>query len=504
MNPQKPVRVRFAPSPTGRTHLGSGRTALYNYLLARQSSGQFILRIEDTDQKRYVPEAEAELMRSLRWLGLDWDEGPDVGGDYGPYRQTERRAIYDKYARQLVESRHAYYCFCDPVAEQQKAAGKERSQHRDICPYREMPLDQADNRRENGEKAVIRFKMPVEGSIKVTDAIRGDITVENQTLDDFILVKSGGLPIYHLAVVIDDHLMEITHVIRTSEWLPTFPLHGHIYKAYGWEQPVWIHPSVFLSPSGKGKLSKRESQTLEAEGKPVFLGDMARNGYLPEAVVNWAALIGWSFDDKTEFFTMETLVQSFSIEKLNPAPAALNFSKLDHFNGLHIRSLPVDDLAARIRPFFEAEGYDVADTAKLKAVAEVLQVRLSSLVEAPQKAGFFFKPLVYPETTSLLGKGMTTAQSLAMALEVQALVTSLPDFSEASANQPLRDLAESLGTKAGVIFGFLRNAVTAEKVTPPIFETMTIIGREMVLARLAHAVAILKELAAQEDGANPL
>ncbi len=503
LNPQKPVRARFAPSPTGRTHLGSGRTALYNYLLARQSGGQIILRIEDTDQKRYVPGAEGELMHSLRWLGLDWDEGPDVGGDFGPYRQTERRAIYEKYARQLVDSGHAYYCFCDPKTEGRETKGVEHRLHRDTCPYREMPLLQADARREAGETPVIRFRMPTTGTITVTDAIRGDITVENQTLDDYILMKSDGLPVYHLAVVIDDHLMEITHAIRTSEWLPTFPLHGHIYQAYGWEQPVWIHPSLFLSPSGKGKLSKRESEALEKEGKPVFLGDMARLGYVPEAVVNWAALIGWSYDDKTEFFTMDSLVKSFSIDKLNPAAAELNFSKLDHFNRLHIRALPVDVLAERIKPFLEAAGYDVSDADKLRGVAQVFQVRLDSLAEAPQKAGFFFKSEVHPDPTSLLGKGMTAVQSLEMSMKVEALVASLPDFSENSANQPLRDLAESLDTKAGVVFGFLRNAITAEKVTPPIFETMTIIGRETVLARLSKAIAILQGLSAQEMTMDP-
>ncbi|RME06718.1 MAG: glutamate--tRNA ligase, partial [Anaerolineae bacterium] len=238
-----PVRVRFAPSPTGRTHLGSARTALYNFLLARQTGGQFILRIEDTDQKRYVPGAEDELMESLRWLGLEWDEGPDIGGPYGPYRQTERREIYQQYARQLVESGHAYYCFCPPASVGDERS-KTRRKHREQCPYRELPLHEADARRAAGEPHVVRFKAPDSGSITVTDALRGDITVENATLDDVVLLKSDGLPVYHLAVVVDDHLMKITHVFRTSEWLPTFPLHGHLYNALGWEQPVWVHPSI--------------------------------------------------------------------------------------------------------------------------------------------------------------------------------------------------------------------------------------------------------------------
>ncbi|MBE9524196.1 MAG: glutamate--tRNA ligase, partial [Chloroflexi bacterium] len=258
----RPVRVRFAPSPTGRTHLGSGRTALYNYLLARQTGGQFILRIEDTDQKRYMAGAEDELIKSLKLLGLDWDEGVDVGGDYGPYRQTERKAIYQRYARQLIENDHAYACFCSPERLRTSRTARQKKGH--FAGYdgkcRDIPLAEADRRVADGESHVIRFKMPRDGSITMIDALRGEITVENKTLDDFILVKSDGLPVYHLAVVVDDHLMAISHVFRTSEWLPTFPLHGHLYRSFGWDQPIWVHPSIFLKPSGKGKMSKRDTE----------------------------------------------------------------------------------------------------------------------------------------------------------------------------------------------------------------------------------------------------
>jgi glutamyl-tRNA synthetase len=492
----KPVRVRFAPSPTGRTHLGSGRTALYNFLLARQTGGQFVLRIEDTDQSRFVEGAEEELMAGLRWLGLEWDEGPDIGGKYGPYRQTERRGIYGEYARQLVESGQAYYCFC-AQSEEKDAPDTDkrvRKQHRDICPTRELPLTEADQRVASDAPHVIRFKMPREGSVTVTDAIRGDITVENSTLDDTILVKSDGLPVYHLAVVVDDYMMKITHVIRTSEWLPTFPLHGHLYNALGWEQPVWIHPSIFLKPDGKGKMSKRDTQALVEAGKPIFLADFGKMGYLPEAVVNWAALIGWSYDDKSEIFSMDELIEKFSIEKLNPAPAALNYSKLDHFNGVYIRELEVADLAGRIKPFFEEAGYKVDNEEKLLQVTKVLQVRLAKLTDAPAMGGFFFLDEVHPDPESLVGKKMTVEQSLEMALRIETLVASLPDFGEESANQPLRDLAEELGLKAGHVFGFLRNALTAQQVSPPVFETMEIIGREKVLERIRNAIGILESM----------
>lgn len=489
----KPVRVRFAPSPTGRTHLGSGRTALYNFLLARQAGGHFILRIEDTDQNRFVEGAEEELMNGLRWLGLKWDEGPDVGGSYGPYRQTDRREIYAKYARQLVKNGHAYYCFCAAKEGDDENIKGARQQHRDICPTRELSLAEADKKVEGGEAHVIRFKMPHEGTITVTDALRGDITVENSTLDDYILVKSDGLPVYHLAVVVDDHLMEITHAIRTSEWLPTFPLHGHIYQAFGWEQPIWIHPSIFLKPDGKGKMSKRDSEALSESGKPIFLADFGKMGYLPEAVANWAALIGWSYDDKTEVFAMKELIEKFSIEKLSSAPAALNYSKLDHFNGVHIRELDVVDLATRIKPFFEDAGFDVNDGKKLQRVAAVLQVRLTKLTDAPAMGGFFFLDEVHPEPESLIGKKMTSASSLQMARRIEAIVEALPNFREESANQPLRDLAAELDLKAGHVFGFLRNALSAQKISPPVFDSMEIIGREKVLQRIKVAIGLLEK-----------
>ena len=492
-HPTTPVRVRFAPSPTGRTHLGSGRTALYNYLLARQTGGQFILRIEDTDQKRYVPGAEEELMDSLRWLGLEWDEGPDVGGPYGPYRQTERREIYQPYAQQLVDSGAAYYCFCE---HSDKPQGKQRARkHRDICPWRNAPAEEVRARLEAGEPHVIRFKMPVEGTITAVDALRGPITVENKTLDDYVLVKTDGLPVYHLAVVIDDHLMKITHVFRTSEWLSTFPLHVHIYNAFGWEQPVWIHPSIFLKPGGKGKMSKRDSANLLKDGKSIFLGDMRDLGYLPEAVNNWMALMGWSYDDHTEFFTMDDLIEKFNIEKLNPAPAAINFSKLDHFNGLHIRALSTDELARRIQPFFLKAGID-ADLESLRRIAPLLQVRLVTLDEAVEKAGFFFREEVHPDPQDLIAKKLTAAQSAEVARRAYEVLAALPEITHETAEAPLRALAEEMGLKAGQVFGIVRVAVTGQRVSPPLFESMEIIGREKSLQRLRNAIQMLDKLAA--------
>jgi glutamyl-tRNA synthetase len=490
-----PVRVRFAPSPTGRTHLGSGRTALFDYLLARQTGGQFILRVEDTDQKRYVPGAEEELIHSLHWLGLQWDEGPDAGGPYGPYRQSQRGEIYWEHARWLVEHGYAFYCFCSPQrlekVRQEQIKAKQTPHYDGTC--RRLDPDEAAARVARGDSFVVRFKTPQEGSITVRDHLRGDITVENRNIDDYILFKSDGLALYHLAAMVDDHLMKITHVIRGSEWLPSFPLHGHIIRAFGWEMPEFVHLSVFLNPSGKGKMSKRDSTRVTEEGPSIFVTDLESLGYIPEGVVNWIALMGWSYDDRTEFFNMGDLVEKFSLDKLNPSPAAINFSKLDHFNGMHIRALQIDDLARRIKPYLEHAGY-VVDDKRLLKIAPIIQVRMVTLDEAPAMAGFFFRDEVTPAPADLVGSKMTAAESAAVAQRAYDLLASLPEITFQSAEPPMRLLAEELGLSAGQLFGILRVAVTGQTVSPPLFESMAIIGKEKVLKRIRSAILILKQV----------
>lgn len=495
MASNQPVRVRFAPSPTGRTHLGSGRTALYNYAIARQTGGQFILRIEDTDQKRYVQGAEEELITSLHWLGIEWDEGPDIGGSYGPYRQSERKEIYQEYAQELVSKGMAYPCFCTPqrleqMREMQRKAGQ-HPHYDGAC--RNIPPTDAASRIAAGDKHVIRFKMPHEGSIVCHDLLRGDILIENRTLDDYILVKSDGLALYHLAAMVDDHLMKISHVIRGSEWLSTFPLHIHIHRAFGWQPPAFVHLSVFLKPSGKGKMSKRESSQLMKDGYSIFVNDLAEMGYIPEGINNWIALMGWSYDDKTEFFNLQDLIDKFSLERLNPAPAAINFSKLDHFNGLHIRNLTPADLAQRIKPFLERAGYQV-DNQKLLAITPIIQQRLVTLEDAVDFAGFFFIDEVNPKIEDLIGKNMDPRNSLEAAQRAYAILESLPEFTHEHAEEPLRKLAEELGLQAGQLFGILRAAVTGQTVSPPLFESMTIIGKQKVLERIQNALTRLRTL----------
>ena len=491
-----PVRVRFAPSPTGHTHLGTGRTALYNYLIARQTGGQFILRIEDTDRKRYVEGAEQELINSLHWLGVQWDEGPDVGGPFGPYRQSERKDLYREYAQKLIGAGHAYPCFCTPeeLEKARQEAQKAKKSYLYSGPCRHLDPAEAARRVAAGERHVIRFKAPREGSITFNDLLRGQITVENNMIDDAVLVKSDGFALYHLAAMIDDHLMKISHVLRSSEWLPSLPLHAHIIRAFGWQEPAWAHLSVFLKPSGKGKMSKRESADLLKDGYSIFMRDLEDLGYIPEGVINWIALMGWSFDDHTEVFTLADLVEKFSLEKLNPSPAAINFTKLDHFNGVHIRALPSEDLAARLRPYFERAGYTV-DPDLLLGMIPIIRERLTVLTDAPEVGGFFFRQEVAPENPAdLVPKGMAAAQAAEIARRCYEALAPLPDMRLETAEPPMRALVDALGLNAGQVFGILRVAVTGQKVSPPLFESMELIGREKVLARLEQALLTLTKM----------
>jgi glutamyl-tRNA synthetase len=483
------ARVRFAPSPTGHFHIGGARTALYNVLLARQTGGQFILRLEDTDTKRSTPEALAELKEALRWLGLHWDEGPDVGGPHAPYNQVARKEIYLKYARQLLDSGHAYRCFCTPqrlreVRERQQKA-KQTPRYDGTC--RNLSRAESDRRAAAGEPFTIRFKTPREGSTTARDYLRGDITVENSAIDDYILVRTDGLALYHLAALVDDHEMGITHVFRGQEWLGTFPLHVLILRALGWEEPVWCHLSVFLKPSGKGKMSKRDVTSEQS----IFVLQLREMGYLPEAVNGWIALMGASFGAEEELLTLDEMVQRFSLDHLNPSAARVNFDKLDDFNGKWIRRLSADDLAARIKPFFEKAGL-APDDAALRRIAPLIQERLVTLDDAVVFAGFFFRADVRPTPDDLIAKGLTREQSLNALIRARALLESLPELAHAAVEPPMRALADELQMKPGPLFGILRAAVTGQAVSPPLFECMEIVGREAVLARLARAEEMLK------------
>ena len=495
----KPARVRFAPSPTGRFHIGSARTALYDFLFARKTEGQFILRLEDTDQKRFDPDSEAEYYESLRWLGLQWDEGPDIGGPHAPYRQSERMELYQKYANELVERGHAYHCFCSLErlaqvrGEQQKR--KEPPRYDGLC--RTLSTTDVKARLTSGEKSVIRFKTPREGRTTCVDILRDPIVIENATIDDYILVKSSGMPVYHLAAMVDDYLMEISHVLRGSEWLPTFPLHVMIYEALEWTQPQWVHLSVLLNPSGKGKLSKRESANVKGGAKAIFALDLRDLGYLPEAVVNWISLMGWSYDDHTEFFQMNDLVEKFTLEKLSPSPAAVNYSKLDHFNGLHLRALSLDDLSQRLTPYFEKAGVKT-DAALLNEITPLIQERIRTLDEAIDMAAFFFQPDVEPDVLELVGKKLSVIESTHAARQARDVIQGLGALTPHETETALRDLADELELSAGQLFGILRVAITGQRVSPPLIESMIIIGKDLVLKRIDQAIKQLDALESAE------
>ena len=491
----KPARTRIAPSPTGRFHLGGGRTALFNYMLARQTGGQFILRFEDTDQKRFVLGSEEEIIRSLVWLGITPDESPVHGGRFGPYRQTERRESYLKHAQLLVQKGSAYPCFCSPerlekMRKEQEAQKVDRIHYDGLC--RKLDPDEAVRRIAAGESYVIRFKMPQDGTTTAHDHLRGDILTENKYLDDYVLLKSDGLPTYHLAAIVDDHEMEITHVMRGSEWLSTFPLHVQIVRAFGWEEPVWIHLSVFLKPSGKGKMSKREEAEAIKDGHSIFIDDMKDLGYTPEGVLNWIALMGWGVAED-EMMTLEQMIERFNINTLTPSPAAINFQKLDHFNGAHIRLLSTEDLAARIKPYFTAAGLDVENDVLLK-ITPLIRERLVTLDDSLAFASFFFKADVQPNPEDLIAKGLDVKQSAEIAKRVYEILALLPDISHQTAEPPMRAYVELSGLNANQVFGTLRAAVTGQKVSPPLFESMEIIGREKVLRRLKKAIELLEKL----------
>jgi len=472
-------------------HLATARNALYCYLLAKKTGGQFVLRIEDTDVQRTVPGSEQGIMDGLRWLGLNYDEGPDIGGPYGPYRQTERREIYQAHAKTLVDKGHAYPCFCTPERleqmrqEQQKR--KENPHYDGTC--RIIDPGEAARRVATGEKYVIRFKMPHEGTTIAHDHLRGDIVTENKQLNDYVLMKSDGLPTYHLAAMADDHDMGITHVLRSAEWLSTFPLHVNIIRAFGWEEPAWVHLSLFLKPSGKGKLSKRDGAIAMKDGYSVFVKDLHELGFTPEGVNNWTALMGWGVAED-DVMSLDQMIERFSIDTLTASPAAINFQRLDHFNASHIRLMTNEELSTRIKPYFVGAGLDVQDGALVR-IAPLIRERLVTLDDCLAFASFFFHENVESNVEDLIAKGLDAKQSAEIARKSLEILSSLPDVSHQTAEPPMRAYVESSGFSASQVFGIIRVAVTGQRVSPPLFESMEIIGREVCLERLKKAIELL-------------
>jgi glutamyl-tRNA synthetase len=488
------VRVRFAPSPTGYMHVGSARTALFNWLFARHHGGAFILRIEDTDRTRYQPDSLTDLLEGLRWLGLCWDEGPEVGGAYGPYFQSDRAEIYQQYAQQLVDQGRAYPCYCSPqrlaaVRKQQRAEGIPPGYDRHCrCLTREQRAEYEAQ----GIRPVIRLAIPTEGTTEFDDHLRGHIQVDNQQLADLVLLKSDGFPTYHLANVIDDHMMGITHIIRGDEWLSTVPEHVLLYDAFGWEMPVQAHLPLILDPSGKGKLSKRKKKRPDGRELFTYIHEFRRAGYLPEALCNFLALVGWSYDGSTEFFRRDELIRYFSLDRVSKSPSAFSYDKLEHMNATYIRELGQNDLAGRLLTVLLDAGL-AADYMTVLRLTPLIRERIRTLQDAVDLVDFFFVDEITYETDALIPKRLDRAAThKVLAVAREALATMEP-FDEATIETQLRALVQEQGVKAGDFFGPIRVACSGKSVAPPIFGTLDVLGREKVLARLDQAVAALAE-----------
>jgi glutamyl-tRNA synthetase len=479
-NPDEKVRVRFAPSPTGYPHLGNIRTALFNWLFARHYNGTFILRIEDTDVARRVDGAVEMIVDSLKWLGLDHDEGP--------YFQSERLEHYHKIAAELVKEDSAYYCYCSPqrldTLRQEQMKNKKPPGYDRHC--RNLTSEQKNEMATSGINPVVRFKSPLEGKTTFYDIIRGDITFENCTLDDFVLLKSDGYPTYHLANIVDDHMMEISHVLRADEWLSSTPRHVLLYKALDWLPPKFAHLPMILGPD-RSKLSKRHGATAINEYK--------EQGYLAEAMINFLALLGWSLDDKTELLTRQEIIQNFSLERVSKTAAVFNKEKLDWMNGVYIRNLSPDEFAGQVIPFLHkqlsASVKRPLDPVYIRNIMPLIQDRAKTLQEVPQLIDLFFDEDLEYDSCLLLNKLDKTQALQALGMSLSKL-EELTSWTTESMELIIRPLAEELNLKTGVFFGLLRVAITGRTVSPPLFQTMKVLGRETCYKRLKYAIGKLQ------------
>ena len=498
----RPARVRFAPSPTGELHLGGLRTALFGYLWARHTGGTFILRIEDTDQKRYDAASLESLMRGLRWLGLEWDEGPDVGGPHAPYIQTERAAIYQQHAEMLLEKGAAYRCYCTAerlteMREEQRRA-KQTTGYDQRCRHL-SPTERAE-REAAGLPSVIRLAVPTDGKTTFTDLIRGDITVDNRQLQDEVLLKSDGLPTYHLAAMVDDHLMEISHVLRGEEWLSTAPIHKLVVEAFGWDLPVLVHLPVILDPSGKGKMSKRK-KIVAGKEYLALVHEFIDAGYLPDAMFNFLTNVGWNYDPEIEIFEREEAIERFDITQINPKSAALPYEKLDWLNGQYIRQLTPAALKEQLIPILSKELSIAESTLETDSRLDILipqiQERLKRLDEAVGWIDWAYKSadeIIYDNPSLLVGRKLDAAQSIAVLEDGAAVLSTIEPFLPDNIQAAFRERAAALGVSAGGYFGPFRAAISGKKVSPPLFESMQALGRDEVLRRVARGMEELGKM----------
>lgn len=487
----RPVRVRFAPSPTGYPHVGNIRTAMFNWLMARHTGGKLVLRIEDTDVARRIESAVEAIMDGLKWLGLDWDEGPDVGGDYGPYYQSQRLELYKQAAERLVAWGDAYYCYCSSQRleemRQEQVRRKQPPGYDRHC--RELSPPERAEKEAEGITPVVRFKVPLQGQTMFHDLIWGDVVFEHSTIDDFVLLKSDGYPTYHLANVVDDSAMEISHVIRAEEWISSTPRHLLLYQALGLEPPLYVHHPMILGPD-RAKLSKRHGA--------VSIIEYREQGYLPETIFNFLALIGWSLDNKTELMSRQELVENFSLERIGKTGAIFNRDKLDWMNGVYIRSLSPEDFVQRSLPFLEKglppQVKRPLDVYYVRQMMPLIQERAKTLAEVPELVEFFFADELDYEAGLLIGKQMTLELTISTLEAAAERLQQLKVFDEDLLEARLRPLAGELGLKTGQLFGALRTAVTGRTAAPPLFQTMAVLGRERCLSRIDAALEKLPRL----------
>lgn len=477
------VRLRFAPSPTGYPHLGNIRTALFNWLFARHHEGKFILRIEDTDVSRKVEGAVEVILDSLRWLGLNWDEGP--------YFQSQRLSIYREILHKLIEDGHAYLCYCSPqrleMMRQEQVKLKQPPKYDRYC--RDLTQRERTELEARSVTPVIRFRTPLTGETTFCDLIHGPVTFKNDALDDFVLLKSDGYPTYHLANVVDDHLMVISHVLRADEWLSSTPRHVLLYQALNWQAPQFAHLPMILG-SDRSKMSKRHGATTITEYQ--------KQGYLADAMVNFLALLGWSLDDRTELLSREDLIKHFSLERVGKTAAIFNKDKLEWMNGVYLRALSLGEFVQQAMPFLNRDLSELIkrplDNSYVSQVLSLIQERARTLADVPQLASFFFLDEVQYDTGLLLS-GKRDAESAAKALTIASQkLGEVTTWDATTIEGVLRPLAAELNLGTRELFGLLRVAVTGRIAAPPLFQTMAVLGKEKCLKRLYTALQLLSNL----------
>ncbi|MDO9576519.1 MAG: glutamate--tRNA ligase [Candidatus Cloacimonadales bacterium] len=472
------IRVRFAPSPTGYLHVGGLRTALYDYLYARKTGGKFVLRIEDTDQARYVEGAVENLLKSLKMVGLEYDEGPEVGGDFGPYYQSQRTELYLAHARELVDQDAAYRCFCTPEEltqqrEEQKALGLD-TRYDGRC--RKLTKEETETKLANGNTFTIRLKVPREGEIVFFDLVRDRIAFQWETVDDQVLIKSDGFPTYHLANVVDDHLMGISHVIRGEEWLSSTPKHIFMYQIFGWKPPKWIHLPLILNPD-KSKLSKRQGD--------VATEDFLKKGFLPEALINFIALLGWHSASDRELYTLDELVQEFSLKRLNKSGSVFDIEKLKWMNSHYLKTLETGYIAIKATPYFKETGVDISDREKFEQIIDFARERAATLAEFPELAKPFYTELEFSEENNELLEVEMSQNVFKFWME------KLPEIIEvnvASINALLNQTTEATGAKGKDLYFPLRLAIFGSIHGPELTMIIGILGIEKCLERLKKVI----------------